>query len=238
MTRPVVPIAAVVLLLLFKSIARFLCISSLSLSDSEVDYFFSCNISLSSTTMDSRSFKRSFSVAPMTPTPQPIIGDPFSGLNPAQPAMSMVAEQEESEQGQLCRIPLEYVSATGLLCLKGNVQTNTDGKNVINQLQLCRFYRKEFTGDDGHVYSLLQEPKWPLKFNLDEAEALKDKLECMVTAAKAINERPSEWISSLELAETIRKHSRVQDVSDHELIEAADNVDKMLMQEEQSQQHI
>ena len=106
---------------------------------------------------------------------------------------------------QLCKFPQQYVSVGGLLCLKGNVQTKDDGEKSINQLHLCKFYYKEVTGKDGKIYSQLQEPKWPLKISLNEAEALIVKLDHMIKEARAMNEERFAWVSSLALAVTVRR---------------------------------
>ena len=147
------------------------------------------------------------------PTPQPqaaVRGNPFSGC----------LSNQSVPTGQLCEIPPAYVSVQGLLCIKGNINANTVGG-----LSLCKFYRKEVTTSDGQVYSQLQEPKWPLKITLDEAEVLKVKLDYMIRQAKEMNENPSGCVDCVALADATRQSYQ----SDMELKEAADDVEKQLM---------
>ena len=102
----------------------------------------------------------------------------------------------------------DYVTVQGLLCIRANVN---DASNTIRDLSLCRFYRKEVTAFDGQIYCQLREPKRSLKITLNEAKALKVKLDYMIEAAKAINEDTSMISDSVAVAKAIRR----KEVEDH-----------------------
>ena len=132
---------------------------------------------------------------------------PILGLKPVQQQASAIeSEKIPSLLVQRCNIPEDYFSVHGLLCLKGNVQTNADGKSSINQLHLCKFYHKEVTNEKGNVYSVLHEPKWPLKLTIEEAEALQIKLGYMITAVKGINKDDTMDSTELGVARVARQH--------------------------------